>query len=199
MVDDINLVCGSICDQIRNIGLIRWFLWQDTCRQVVHASVTSRFDFCNSLLVGLPRYTTGKLQRCQNMAARVITRTRKSEHITPVLRELHWLPAEQRVNLKVLMQVYKALHGLAPDYMVDLLHRYQPGRALRSSTDGHLPDEPWTTTGWGSPAFSKAGPVLWNRLPLPISTASALSLFRKMPKTHLFCAVYNRWISTSWN
>ena len=146
MVDQINSVCGSICHQIRNISLIRRFLCQETCRQVVHASVTLRLDLCNSLLVGLPRSTTGKLQQCQDMAARVITLTLKSEHITPVLRELHWLPVEQRVNFKVLIQVYKALHGLAPDYMVDLLHRYQPGRALLSSTDGHLLDEPWTTT-----------------------------------------------------
>ena len=191
MVDHINSDCGSICHQIRNIGLIRRFLRQDTCRQVVHAFVTSRLDFCNSLLVGLLRSTTGKLQRCQNMAARVITRTPKSEHITPVLRELHWLPVEQRVNFPVLMKVYKALHGLAPDYMVDLLHRYQPGRALRSSTDGHLLNEPGTITGWGSRAFSKAGPGLWNRLPLPIRTASSLGSFRRMLKTHLFCGVYN--------
>ena len=68
-------------DQGSNISLIRRFLCQDTCRQAVHASVTSHLDCCNSLLVGLPRSTTGKLQRCQNMAARVITRTCKSEHI----------------------------------------------------------------------------------------------------------------------
>ena len=74
------------------------------------------------------------------MAACVITHTCKTEHITPVLWELHWLPVEQQVNFKVPMQVYKALHGLAPDYVVDLLHLYQPGRALHFFTDGHPQD-----------------------------------------------------------
>ena len=84
MADHINSVCRSLCHQIRNISLICLFLCQDTCRQVVHASVTSRLDFCNSLLVGLPWSTTGKLQQCQNMAASVINRTRESEHNTTV-------------------------------------------------------------------------------------------------------------------
>ena len=76
------------------------------------------------------------------MAARIITRTRKFVHMTPVLHELHWLPVEQHVNFKVLLLVYKALHGLTPGYIADLLHHYQPGRALRSATDGHLLEEP---------------------------------------------------------
>ena len=117
MVDHINSVCKSICHQARNIDRIRRFLSLDTCRQVVHACVIWRLDFCNSLLVELPQSTTSKLQRCQNMAARIITRTRKSVHITPVLQELHWLPVGQRVNFKVLLLVYKTLHGLAPGYI----------------------------------------------------------------------------------
>ena len=151
MVSHTNSVCGSICHRIRNIGII----YAASCAKIhVDRSCTPLSPIARTLtsatpclLHGLPRSTTSKRLRCRNMAACVITRPRKLEHMAPALRELHWLPEEQRVNCKVLMQAYKALHGLAPDYTVDLPHWYQPGRALRSSTDGHLLDGPWITSG----------------------------------------------------
>ena len=88
---------------------------------MVHALVTSRLDYCNSLLTGLPRTLLQKIQRVQNAAARVVTRTRRSEHITPVLKALHWLPIQRRIEYKVLLYTHKALQGDAPEYIRDLL------------------------------------------------------------------------------
>jgi len=59
------------------------------------------------------------LQTVQNAAARVVTRSRKFDHITPVLHELHWLPMVQRVRFKLALIVFKCLHGLAPSYLTD--------------------------------------------------------------------------------
>ena len=133
--DHVNAICRSVCHQIRNIGRIRCFLSRDTCKQTVHASVTSRPDFCNALLAGLPDLTVGKLQRCQNMAARAVTRTRKCDHITPVLRELHWLPVVDRVHFKVLLQVYKAFALACPaSYLVDPIQLYQGVLQTQSCT-----------------------------------------------------------------
>ena len=133
MINHINAVCRSVCLQVRNIGRIHRSLSADTCKQIVHTSVTSRLDFCNSLLVGIPESTVGKLQRCQNIAACIISRTKKHKHVTPVLKELHWLPVVHRVHFKVLLQVYKALHGLVPRYVADLIQPYWP-TALSSSS-----------------------------------------------------------------
>jgi len=80
MVQHVNAVCRSVHYQIHNIGRIRRFLTQEACKQIVRASVTSRLYFCNSLLVGLPDSTLGKLQHSQNIAAHIITRTKKYEH-----------------------------------------------------------------------------------------------------------------------
>ena len=76
---------------LRNMGLIRKYLTNDATEQLLHAFVTSRPDMGNSLLYGLPALQIKRRSRLQNIAARIITRTKPTEHITPVLRDLHWL------------------------------------------------------------------------------------------------------------
>ena len=187
MVPHVNALCQSARYHIRNIGKIRRFLDRDSCEKIVHAFVTSRLDLNNALLAGLPGDTVAKLQKCQNIAARVVTRTRIRDHIKPVLMNLHWLPVEQRIQYKLLIQVYKALNGLAPEYIADLLQEYVPTRSLRSA-GAHLLIEPKTTTRWGARAFSKAAPVLWNTLPSTIKAAASLACFKIGLKTYLYNA-----------
>jgi len=86
---------------------------------LVHDFISSRLDYCNSLLYGVSDGMLKKLQAIQNAAAWVVTRARKFDNITPVLRELHWLPVRQRIRYKLTMTVYKCLHGLAPTYLAD--------------------------------------------------------------------------------
>ena len=89
---------------------------------VLHAFVTSRIDYCNGLLYRLPDCEITKLQRVQNAAARLLTSSRKYDHITPVLHELHWLPVKNRIHLKVLLLTFKELNGMAPAYISDLIN-----------------------------------------------------------------------------
>ena len=117
---------------LRNIARIRNCLSQDNAETLVHAFVSSKLDFCNALLYGLPKSVIDKLQYVQNCAARLVTRTWSSEHITPFLRRLHWLPVKQRITYKILLLTYKALNGMAPRYIADLLQPHTPTRQLRS-------------------------------------------------------------------
>ena len=95
LVPFINNACKSAFFQLYNIRRIRKYLTTDTSKTLVHAMITCRIDYCNSLLCGLPDNSLNKLQRVQNAAARLITGTAKFSHITPVLRSLHWLPIKQ--------------------------------------------------------------------------------------------------------
>ncbi len=117
-----------------SIGKIRRYLTEESAKTFIHAYVTSRLDYCNSLLTGLPTTLIHRLQLVQNAAARIITRTRKYDHITPVLRELHWLPVVYRIQFKVLLLVYKALHKEAPQYVVDMLRKRDSERETRSTS-----------------------------------------------------------------
>ncbi len=116
------------------------YLDQQSAKQIVHALVISRLDCCNSLLCGLPADLLNRLQRVQNACARTIMMCRKYDHITPVLKELHWLPIAQRIQFKVLMLTYKCLHGLAPQYLAELITPYRCGRNVcptSSVSQGH--------------------------------------------------------------
>ena len=93
---------------------------------LVHAFVTSRLDYCNALLSGCANSTLKGLQLIQNAAACILTRTRRFEHISPVLASLHWLPVKFRIDYKILLLTFKALHGLAPSYLNYLLFPYTP-------------------------------------------------------------------------
>lgn len=96
---------------------------------LIHAFVSSRSDYCNVLFSSLPKTTIKSLQLVQNAAARILTKTRKYDHITPILSSLHWLPVHTRSDFNLLLLTYKALHGSAPSYLTNLITPYTPARS----------------------------------------------------------------------
>lgn len=190
MVQHVNKVVRAASYQIHSIGRIRRHLDRSATQRLVHALVTSRLDYSNSVLVGLPAKTLSKLQRVQNCAARLISLTKRTDHITPILRELHWLPIPQRSVFKVLTLVFKCLHNQAPVYLTELTVRLNHHRALRSSHTNLLVPR-FKTSTYGARSFSVIGPKLWNDLPNDIKCASSLASFKSKLKTHLFTQVFN--------
>jgi len=132
MVPQVTTMCKSAFYHLRKISAIRKYLTFDAAQLLVHALITSRLDYCNSLLYGLPKHVTKQLQRVQN-AARIVSFSPRFYHITPVLMSLHWLPIDLRIEFKILIITYKTLYGLAPAYIEDLLDSYIPRRYLRSA------------------------------------------------------------------
>ena len=178
-------VCKSCFFHLRNIGSIRKYLTTDATIKLVHAFVTSKIDYCNSLLYGLPDSQLNKLQRVLNTAARIVSLTPKFTPISHVLVSLHWLPIRKRVQFKILLITFKALNGLAPAYLSGLLSLYSPTRQLRSS-EGNLLTIKRVNSTFGERAFSNSAPYLWNNLPQHIRCNSSLETFKKQIKTFLF-------------
>ena len=123
---------------LRNINQISRFLPSPTKERLVNAIVTSRLDYCNALLYDTSAINIARLQRIQNTAARLIMRSPRSDSATPLLRELHWLPIVCRVDSKLLVFTYKAMHNDATVYLCELVCLYQPTRTLRSAKTNML-------------------------------------------------------------
>ena len=185
----ITRTCSAAFFHLHNIKRISNFLSRDSLLTLVHAFVTSRLDYCNSLLYGLPKTRITKLQRVQNAAARLVSNTRRFEHITPVLRELHWLPVSFRITFKILLLTFKSLHGLSPVYLHDLIAvRNESRYHLRSGNNGPFLEYPKgkMLSTLGERSFSMAAPKLWNTLPYHIRSEQRLASFKCKVKTFLF-------------
>ena len=191
MVPHINKVVKNCFYFLRLLRKLRPFLTLSAANSIALALVMSRVDYCNSALWGLPAAQISRLQQIQNMAARIVTRKKISDHITPILKALHWLPVRQRIDHKVLSLTYSCIHGTAPTYLQELIPVYRPARNLRSASSLRLrlpSTDDTRKKRFGGRSFKNAAPKLWNSLPESVKEAVSTSSFQKRLKTHLFSA-----------
>ena len=187
----ISHICRTAYIAIRQISSIRQYLTLHATKILVCAFVLSRLDYCNSLLSGCPQYYINKLQKVQNSAARLVTRTRKKDHITPILHSLHWLPVHARIEYKLSVLCHNYFSSSCPHYLSSCLSIYSPSRNLRSSSDTRILEKPSTRTkSFGERSFSFCAPSVWNALPQNIRYIESLPAFKRALKTHLFGKYY---------
>ena len=174
---------------LRQLRLITRSLSVDAAKTLVQSFITCHLDYCNALFSGITDSLFRRLQSVQNAAGRLVTGTRRRDYITPVLRQLHWLPVRQRVEIKLALLVYKALHDATAAYIVDdcqLVSRHAGHRQLRSA-DIDTCCVPQTNTRLGDRSFAAAGPRLWNSLPARIRQPdNDIGEFRRQLKSFLF-------------
>ena len=186
MEKQVNNVTKISYFHLRKITRIRNRLNQNITKTLVNTLVTSRMDYCNSLLSSLPKKSIKKLQKAQNAAAKAITLAKRREHVTPILRELHWLPISYRSDFKILLMTYKMLNGMAPESLSSLIYKYEPQRYLRSANENFLVRPSIPKNRYGHRALSNVSPFLWNSLPSAIRQAKSTEAFKTMVKTHFF-------------
>ncbi len=132
------------------------------------------------------RTNLNKLQKIQNAAARIVTQSSRFSHSAPLLAELHWLPIKARINFKLATLTYKTLLYGQPAYFNNLITPYVPNRALRSASAAKLVIPLRKTSMANSKSFSSTAVSYWNSLLRSVSSASTLTNFRTLLKTHLF-------------
>ena len=130
--------------------------------------------------------TVNRLQLVQNRAARIVTFTKKCEHITPCLIDLHWLPVDYRITYKIVLLVYKAINGFSPSYISNLLSFCSSSYSLRSCSNKLLQVPRSKLKSYGDRRFSIAGPKLWNSIPASLRNGDSLNSFKKHLKTYVF-------------
>jgi hypothetical protein len=190
MTSEVNNKCKVCSFHLNNLRKIRPYLSEKVCHQLVQAMVISILDYGNSLLVGLPKVLTDKLQSIQNSAAKLILQKNRDYSASSCLKTLHWLPIEYRIKFKVLCYLYKCLNGAAPQYLTSMFSLRTSRYSTRSANSSNLEVPRTKTKTFGDRAFSVVGAKLWNDLPLPIRQADSFECFKKQLKTHFYQKAY---------
>ena len=191
---NVNNTCKAAYYHLTNVRRIRKYLDEKTTQTLVHALIIGRIDYCNSILYGLPAKELAKLQRLQNSAARIIFNIPRMCHITPVLRELHWLPVQFRIQFKLIIITFKVIKGQGPMYLQELVRLQQSGAySLRSSNKGLMLQIPNVISKktLGDRAYMCAAPKLWNSLPYHVRNENDFNKFKILLKTYLFNLAFN--------
>ena len=157
-----------------------------TAISLANALVSSRLDYCNSLLFGCSEKYKTSLRRVQNCLARVVTRSSRLSESRPLLKSLYWLPIKSCIKINLNLLTYKALFMGTLSYLSDLLHFEKHQQALRSESTKLLHPGPRSKRNYGHSSFVVVAPRLWNKLPLEISEAKSVTIFRKKIKTPIY-------------
>jgi len=177
---------------IRRLKKVRSLLGADITANLVSAFILSRLDYCNSLLASLPASTISPLQRAQNAAARLVKGLGPRDHVTPALRDLHWLPVQHRVTYKLCVLMHDVFTHRSPAYLSDLVVAISdiPSRSRLRSSNTNSYEQLATRLKFGERCFSHAGPKAWNSLPSNIQELTDNKTFKQQLKTCLFNRAY---------
>ena len=177
----------KVCNYfIRDIRRVRKHLTLDASTALANALVSSRLDYCNSLLHSLPGVHLNKLQRVQNALARVVTKSSRFTSTKSLLERLHWLPIASRIDFKIATLTYKAVHLKQPPCLAQHLKLKSMHLNTRNNDQLLLQHPSVGTNSYGRHAFSYTAPTVWNKLPCKIRNAPSVTVFRKKLKTLYF-------------
>ena len=115
-------ICKSCFYHIRDLRQIRRHIPLSTAKTISNALISSRLNYCNSLINNIAKQDLSKLQRVQNCLARVILRAPRFSPSLPLLKQLHWLPVNYRIKFKLCILTFRALAIHQPPYLASLLH-----------------------------------------------------------------------------
>ena len=158
----ISNVCRLCYFQLRQLRVVRRSLPPGVLLTLLHSFVSCCLDYCNSLMAGLPLCDIQRLQSVKTAAARLFGGVSKRGSVVPVLRDdLHWLPIKQRIDFKIGVFSFKAINGLAPQYLVEMFTPVAANLALhrnRSADRGDLIIQTVKNMSYGRRSFAIAGP-----------------------------------------
>ena len=185
-------VCKTAYFYLSKVSSIRSLLDRKTTETLIRAFVSSRLDYCNSLLFGITQQNLAKLQKVQNKAARIVLKVSRKSNIPSIslLKELQWLPIKYSIDFKILLLTYQCLHNQAPKYLSDLLQFRPTERHTRSASLRLLSVPKSRTKSFGDRSFAVAAPRLWNALPLHLRQSESVVGFKRNLKLYLLSIAF---------
>ena len=175
------ILCTFGCFKYFGLFEMKSFLTTKQMSILVQAIIISSLDYCNSLYYGCTNAVLNQLQNIQNRACRLIFGLKKRDSVQDKLKNLHWLKVRERIEFKLYLLTFKAVNGIGPSYLSDIITFVNDSSRRRSSL--HISVRSHSSH---PRAFQTVAPKLWNQLPIEISSCRDIALFKRMLKTHLF-------------
>jgi hypothetical protein len=188
----VSSVCRSCYYHIRDFCRIIRHLSRTVATQLANALISSRLDYCNSLLSSLSVKDLRRLQAIHNTIARIVMRIPRRSSASAALKSLHWLPVEFRIKFKIGVLINKALATGKPNYLASQLSPHSSLKNTRRSKPTlrflkvPSPGPKIISPRQLAHSFQQFVPRLWNFFPLSVRTAPTLWVFRRRLKFHLF-------------
>ena len=186
MKQHISSLCRTTFLALRSIAYIRPFISNSSTEKLVASMITSRLDYCSATFAGVADEQISRIQKIQNNAARLILKKSKRDYVTPLLKELHWLPVKYRIQYKLATLAFRHFDGTLPSYLSSSLYTYKPSRSLRSSTERLLKITKTNLKTFGERSFGYIAPTVWNSLPADLRASPSLPAFKVNLRTHFF-------------
>ena len=186
MKQHISSLCCTTFPALRRITSVHPFLSNSSTEKLVASVITSRLDYCNATFAGVSDEQITCIQKIQNNAAQLILKKSKRDHVTPLLKELHWFPVKYRIQYKLATLAFRHSDGTLPPYLSSSLCTYQSSRSLRSSTQRRLKTPKTNLKIFGERSFGYIAPTVWNLLPANLRASPSLPAFKANLKTYLF-------------
>ena len=187
--DHIDSIVSSCMGKLCQISRVKDSFDKDTLCLMVSSLVMSKLFYCSSVWSNTSSKNVKKLQAVQNFACRIVSNTRKFDHITPAMEELEWLPIKDLLLYRDTIMTYKCIHGMAPHYLTSKFCNRASihGRKTRNCDQLQIP---LYTSAAGQRSFKFRGAKIWNSLDTDLKEHKSLKHFKLALKSRLFSNLY---------
>lgn len=180
--DHISKLTSSCLFKLMQINRVRQSFDQTTLLKIMSTLVFSKMFYCSTVWSNTTNKNITKLQLLQNFACKIVTGTRKYDHVSPLLRQLNWKPVQQCLDYRDLVLTYKCVKNLAPEYLCKKFQKCPHDRATRNRDLFQIPR---FKTSTGQRTFSYRAVKLWNNLDKDVKDSKSLNSFKKALKALL--------------
>ena len=182
--EHIKRLVSSCTAKLCQINRVKDSFDKETLKFIISSLVISKLFYCSSTWSNTSSTNISKLQEVQNFACRIITNTRKFDHITPALRQISWLPVKEQLLLRDSIMTYKCLNSLVPQYLSEKFSKRSSIHSRLTRNQDTL-QIPLYRTATGQRSFHYRAVNLWNGLDENIKEARSLRHFKKLLKNNL--------------
>ena len=181
----ITSIVSSCFSKLSQINRVKKCFEKETLQLLIESVVFSKTLYCSSVWSNTTAQNINKIQSIQNFACKIITNSKKSDHVTPLLRHLNWLPVREQLQYRDSILAFKCINGIAPQYLTSKFKKRSKIHTRNTRNARNTIQIPLFRTAAGQRTFAYRGAKIWNNLNADVRENTNLRSFKKTLKSQL--------------